>query len=68
MKLTEAEESICREYGARDSQGYVHCCECPLVRPSYYTEVMCKKIGHYDKDDDTWVLDAWDETERGEND
>lgn len=31
MKLTEDEKEICREYGARDDDGTVHCFECPLV-------------------------------------
>lgn len=30
MKLTENEKVICREYGKRDAEGLVHCCDCPL--------------------------------------
>lgn len=31
MKLTEEEQKICDQYGARDGDGFVHCHECPLV-------------------------------------
>lgn len=31
VKLTEEEQKICDQYGARDGDGFVHCHECPLV-------------------------------------
>lgn len=37
MKLTKAEKEICKKYSARDSEGFVHCDECPLnILDSYY--------------------------------
>lgn len=40
MKLTEDEKEICRQYGARDDDGTVHCFECPLVIDK--REFICK--------------------------
>ena len=40
MTLTEEEQEICKQYGARDEEGYVHCHECPLV--AYRQYAMCK--------------------------
>ena len=37
MKLTNSEKKICKQYSARDKQGYVHCFECPLN--------ICKLMG-----------------------
>ena len=39
MKLTPEENEICKEYGARDKDGYVHCNECPLVIRPY--DLIC---------------------------
>ena len=37
MKLTEKEQAICNEYGARGEDGHVRCSECPLNlnKPEY---------------------------------
>ena len=40
MTLTEEEKKICKQYSARDEDGYVHCHECPLV--AYRQYAMCK--------------------------
>ena len=31
MKLTKAEQQICRKYSRLDGNGKTHCLECPLV-------------------------------------
>lgn len=59
MELPPIEMDICKEYSKRDETGRVHCSACPLVRESDVALVMCKRIGHYDKDLGTWVPDAW---------
>ena len=38
MKLTKKEQEICNRYSARDSNGFVHCNECPLV----FDTLLCK--------------------------
>ena len=40
MKLTKAEQKICDKYSTRDTNGRVHCYECPLVLNEH--ELMCK--------------------------
>ena len=40
MKLTKAEQKICDKYSKRDTNGQVHCYECPLVLDEH--EIMCK--------------------------
>lgn len=30
MKLTETEKRICETYRQYDSDGFLHCCDCPL--------------------------------------
>lgn len=55
MKLTEEEKKICREYSARDSEGFVHCRECPLATDRRYAMwEMCRK---------TMTKEEWQEYE-----
>lgn len=42
MRLTEEEKKICLEYSARDSEGLVHCRECPLAADRRYAMWVCK--------------------------
>lgn len=57
MFTNEKEKRICEKYGVRDAEGYVHCSECPLVRPSPYSDVSCKATAHYDRHLKEWVPD-----------
>lgn len=40
MKLTDEEKEICKKYGRRDEEGFVHCHECPLAFDIRY--YLCK--------------------------
>lgn len=42
MKLTKAEQEICKKYRKRDSKGLVHCFERPLMLDE--RALMCKAI------------------------
>lgn len=49
MKLTPDEERICAEYSKRDSNGKVHCCECPLkIGNPEALDFRCRKNSVYD--------------------
>ena len=61
MLRTEKEKAICQKYSAQDEAGYVHCSECPLVRPSPYNDCSCKATSHYDRHLKEWVPDGWEE-------
>ena len=49
MKLDPVEQKICDKYSARDTQGFVHCFECPLLVE--YEQPICK----YDITDEEWL-------------
>ena len=53
--LTERQKKICEKYSARDSEGYVHCYECPLSVD--HSMPMCPAVGHYDRHRREWVFD-----------
>lgn len=57
MLKTERDKKICARYSARDETGKVHCSECPLVRPSPYSDVSCVATAHYDRHLREWVPD-----------
>lgn len=57
MLKTEREKAICRKYGVKDEAGNIHCAECPLVRPSPYSDCSCKATSHYDRHLREWVPD-----------
>lgn len=61
MLTTEKEKRICEKYGTEDAEGYVHCTECPLVRPSLYNDCTCKATAHYDRHLRQWILDEVEE-------
>ena len=60
MLTNDREKAICNKYSARDGAGYVHCAECPLVRPSRYSDISCKATAHYDRHLHEWVMDDAD--------
>lgn len=42
MKLTPKEQEICDRFSERDSDGYVHCNECPLnIRNDFEYGIEC---------------------------
>jgi hypothetical protein len=41
MRLTKEEKEICKEYSARDKDGFVHCRECPLAIDK--RSALCKR-------------------------
>ena len=55
MLKNDKERKICEKYSARDSEGFVHCFECPLKTDR--TRPMCKAVAHYDRHRKKWVLD-----------
>ena len=56
MLTTEREKRICEKYGKRDSDGKVHCNECPLSKNG----VHCKANSHYDSKAKEWEFDEWE--------
>lgn len=42
--MTDEEQRICAQYSARDSQGFVHCHECPLVILRWDRDCYCKAV------------------------
>lgn len=60
MLTNEREKRICEKYSKRDSDGYVHCNDCPL-RKSF---LRCKSNSHYDRKTKMWELDELETTER----
>ena len=56
MILTPEEQAICDKYSAYDSNGYVHCSECPLYigEPGLW-DFRCKANGYYDSDFQDYV-------------
>ena len=61
MLTNDREREICNKYGKQDATGYVHCCDCPLVRPSPYNDCSCKATAHYDRHLREWVPDEVEE-------
>ena len=57
MLMTDRDRRICEKYSKRDEAGHVHCLECPLVRPSRYSDCSCKATAHYDRHLREWVPD-----------
>lgn len=60
--LTEKQKKTCEKYSARDEQGYVHCCECPLVISFF--DCSCRANYHYNRHTREWEPDV--EAEEGE--
>jgi len=57
MLTNDREREICNKYSKQDETGHVHCCDCPLVRPSPYSDLSCKATAHYDRHLREWVPD-----------
>lgn len=57
MLESKRERKICRKYSKRDSEGKVHCNECPLVTDAL--NFLCKANSYYDKEKGAWVPDWW---------
>lgn len=55
MLKNDKERKICEKYSARDSEGLVHCSDCPLSKD--HERGMCKAVAHYDRHRKEWVLD-----------
>lgn len=54
----EREKKICEKYGARDKDGRVHCCDCPLKKGDPIRhDFRCKANSHYDRKLREWVPD-----------
>lgn len=58
MKLTKEEKAICRQYSARQADGFVRCRECPLAVD--IQGMVCKATCHQTEDGE-WVPDGWEE-------
>lgn len=58
MLKTNREKRICEKYRARDSEGHVHCCECPLrVREEFGDPYACRANCRYDRKKRAWVYE-----------
>ena len=58
MLKTEEEKKICKQYGSHDSEGFVHCDECPLnLAVELHGELACKATHHFDEKLNDWILD-----------
>lgn len=55
MKLSEKDQKVCDRYKAKDSRGFVHCHECPLVIDR--RDFMCKANSHYNASTHEWEPD-----------
>lgn len=56
--ITNAKEvKICNKYSAKDSDGKVHCCECPLRKGTGSYDFRCKANSHYDRKEREWIYD-----------
>lgn len=64
MALTsERDKAVCAKYSTRDSEGFVHCNECPLnLEDRWDMPLACKATHHYDRHRKEWVLDDWEES------
>lgn len=51
------EQKICDKYGKRDSDGFVHCNECPLRKSDGAYDFRCKANSHYDRKKGEWEYD-----------
>ena len=56
MKLNKADQKICDRYSKRDSDGFVHCKECPLVIGET-RNLQCKANSHYNRHTKEWEYD-----------
>lgn len=52
--LTEKQKKICEKYSAKDSNGFVHCADCPLV---IGTDLMCRANASYNRHTREWKYD-----------
>lgn len=57
MLTTEKQKQTCQKYSTRDSDGKVHCLECPLTLPQVWSGIACRATYHYDRHRKEWVLD-----------
>lgn len=57
MLTTEKQKQTCEKYRAKDKNGKVHCYECPLRLPQVFAWGACRKMYHYDRHKQRWVLD-----------
>lgn len=57
MLTTERDKRICDKYSQYDSNGKVHCAECPLVKNAWLH--LCKANSHYDRHIRDWDIDEF---------
>lgn len=57
MILNKKDQKICDKYGATDSEGKVHCFECPLRKGVGSWDFRCKANSYYDKKTREWEWD-----------
>ena len=57
MITTKREQAICEKYRKRDSNGYVHCYECPLRKEVGFYYTLCKSNSHYNRHTKEWEYD-----------
>lgn len=53
MITNQREQKICDKYGKHDSEGRVHCFECPLNKGNLH----CKANSHYNRKEGVWEYD-----------
>ena len=58
MITNERERKICEKYSTYDSEGKVHCKECPLIKgnPTSW-DFRCKANSHYNRKTQEWEYD-----------
>ena len=61
MLKTAREKAICAKYSAQDSEGFVHCHECPLQVGEFKSDCMCKATCHYNRHTREWEYDDFKE-------
>lgn len=57
MLTNEREKAICKKYSTRDSEGKVHCNECPLNKSKGMWNAICKANSHYNRKTKEWEYD-----------
>ena len=57
MITTDRDRKTCEKYSRRDSEGYVHCHDCPLKKGEGKYDARCKANSHYDRKSKEWEFD-----------
>ena len=63
MITNKRDQKICDKYRQTDENGKVRCKECPLSKSKGSYDFRCKANSHYNRKEQEWEPDYWEETE-----